>query len=106
MPTHQTRSSAVDRCPVEPPAADLSDTRAGEDDSGTEEREAERGWKALVPELPDEVIALLAAPVSLPEPAEIQLRGPAPEDPTQQPVTHPDLTPRFLAPGSDDSLVS
>jgi hypothetical protein len=111
MPTHPTRASSADRCPVEPPspssAEDLPVAPSGEEAPGAEDRESGQvGWKRLAPELPDEVIALLAAPVPLPVLGEVRLREAAAAKSTRQSGDRPDLTPRFLAPGSDDSRVS
>ena len=62
MPTHPTRASSADRCPVEPPspssAEDLPAAPSGEEARGAEDRESGQvGWKRLAPELPDAVIA-------------------------------------------------
>lgn len=105
MPTHQTRSSAADRSTAEPLSPPLSapavDDRPGRDPRDTEHR----GWKQLVPELPEEVIALLSAPVVVAGEAgaadakgEAALRAAASPAPTKPAVDHRDLTPRFLAP--------
>ncbi len=66
---------------------------------------ARSGWKKLLPDLPDEVIALLAAPVvvsaaTLGGAAEDDERYPAPAEPcaTMNFSYGTDCTPRFLAP--------
>jgi hypothetical protein len=62
---------------------------------------AEQGWKKLLPDLPDDVIALLAAPVVVsaralqPDEGDVE-RYPAPDEPCAGFRT--DCTPRFLAP--------
>jgi hypothetical protein len=62
---------------------------------------AELGWKKLLPELPDDVIALLAAPVVVsaralqPDEDDVE-RYPAPDEPCAG--TRTDCVPRFLAP--------
>ncbi len=68
---------------------------------------AEAGWKDLLPDLPDEVIALLATPVvatvdppAEPEEPEEPERYPSPSEPCA--VTHHpygEKVARFLAPG-------
>lgn len=64
---------------------------------------AEAGWKDLLPDLPDEVIALLATPVVASvegpdEPEEEGDRYPSPSEPcAMQP--YGDRVARFLAPG-------
>jgi hypothetical protein len=69
---------------------------------GTRWSVAELGWKKLLPDLPDDVIALLATPVVVsaqpadpPEDEEVE-RYPAPDEPCA--VLPKDCTPRFLAP--------
>jgi hypothetical protein len=71
---------------------------------------AEGGWKKLLPDLPDDVIALLATPVvvsaeslgrstGLPEEASLETQGPvAPCAQSIQVYAFGDCTPRFLAP--------
>ena len=91
------------------PAPHEADVRASQ--GGARWSVAEQGWKKLLPELPDDVIALLAAPVVVsasalpgarsgagdpPEDEDVE-RYPAPGDPCAR-TGHPDCTPRFLAP--------
>jgi hypothetical protein len=56
---------------------------------------AECGWKQLLPELPDDVIALLATPVVVTAEALVAALPPAP---ALAPAVMDDCTPRFLAP--------
>ena len=87
------------------PAPHEADVRASQ--GGARWSVAEQGWKKL----PDDVIALLAAPVVVsasalpdarsgavdpPEDEDVE-RYPAPGDPCAR-TGHPDCTPRFLAP--------
>jgi hypothetical protein len=63
---------------------------------------AEAGWKDLLPDLPDEVIALLATPVVAsvdgPGEPEEEERYPSPADPCAV-TPYGDRVARFLAPG-------
>lgn len=102
MPTHQTGSSAPDWPLIEPASSESSSSDQAEHDHdlGWVELGEESGpdpeqgkWQQFGTELPDAVLALLAAPVS-------------PSEPVSPAAARPDLTPRFLAPGVDDSQVS
>jgi hypothetical protein len=74
---------------------------------------AEAGWKDLLPDLPDEVIALLATPVvaAVERPAEPGDDEPYPDErypsPAEPCATYPygDLVARFLAPGDSPPAV-
>ena len=71
---------------------------------------AEAGWKDLLPDLPDEVIALLATPVVAsvagPDEPEEDDRYPAPNEPCASAARpYGDRVARFLAPGEAPSAV-
>jgi hypothetical protein len=83
-----------------PHAAEVAASR-----SGSSWSVAELGWKKLLPDLPDDVIELLATPVVV---CARSLGGdPEPADPTEEPERYPapdepcartDVRPHFLAP--------
>jgi hypothetical protein len=71
---------------------------------------AEAGWKDLMPDLPDEVIALLATPVVAsvdgpPEPEDDEERYPSPAEPCAAHQPYGDRIARFLAPGETPPAV-
>jgi hypothetical protein len=72
---------------------------------------AEAGWKDLLPDLPDEVIELLATPVLAsvdgPSEPEDEERYPSPSEPCAvAPHPYGDRVARFLAPGEAPPRVS
>ncbi len=83
-----------------PLAAEVAASR-----SGASWSVAELGWKRLLPDLPDDVIELLATPVVVSARALREASGP--DEPVEEPERYPapgepcagtDCTPRFLAP--------
>ena len=63
---------------------------------------AECGWKQILPDLPDDVIALLATPVVVT--AESLIPSPSRPVETTVPATIEECTPRFLAPAPSRRL--